>query len=168
MNTLADKLVASHEMEPVHGTVELAVPANELWRAFSRPDLWPRWNKSFFWVHNRSLERGKQLVWAFQPIKPAYLYKLPAIAKIVEVEEGRRATWEVTAFPGMFARHTYSIEDRGDGRSAFSSWEQAMGPGFRLTRAFWVAHFRFVRDRSLEGAQKLEQMYAREGRIELR
>ena len=79
----------------------------------------------------------------------------------------RRVTWEVTAFPGMCARHTYSIEDRGDGRSAFSSWEQAMGPGFRLTRAFWVAHFRFVRDTSLEGAQRLEEIYVREGRIEL-
>ena len=42
-----------------------------------------------------------------------------------------------------------------------------MGPGFRLTRAFWVAHFRFVRDTSLEGAQRLEEIYVREGRIEL-
>jgi hypothetical protein len=166
MSARAERLVASHEMEPVQGTVELGVPADALWQAFSRPDWWPRWMRSFFWVHNRSLDVGNQLVWAFQPIKPQYLYKLPAIAKIVEVEPGRRATWEVTAFPGMFARHTYSIEDRGDGRSAFSSWEQAMGPGFRLTRAFWVAHFRFVRDTSLEGAQRLEQIYADKGRLD--
>jgi len=37
----------------------------------------------------------------------------------------------------------HSLEQRSDGRSAFSSWEQAMGGGFRATRRFWLAHFRF-------------------------
>lgn len=162
----AEQLLASHDMEPVQGTVEVEIPADELWRCFSRPDRWPRWNECFLWVRNRSLGAGRLLVWAFQPIKPQYLYKLPAIARIVEVEPERRATWEVTAVPGMYARHTYSIEPRGDGRSAFSSWEQAMGPGFRLTRRFWVAHFEFVRDRSVEGARRLEEIYRREGRLD--
>ncbi|HEY1370476.1 MAG TPA: SRPBCC family protein [Gaiellaceae bacterium] len=162
----AEDLLASHDMEPVHGTVEIDVPVQELWRCFSRPDLWPRWNDCFLWVHNRSLDVGHQLVWAFQPIKPEYLYKMPAIAKIVEVEREQRATWEVVAVPGMYARHTYSMEPAGEGRSAFSSWEQAMGPGFRLTGKFWVAHFEFVRDRSLAGAQKLEEIYKREGRLD--
>jgi len=162
----AERLVASHEMDPVQGTVEIAVPVEELWSCFSRPDWWPRWNRCFLWVRNRSLVVGQQLLWAFEPIKPQYVYKLPAAAKIVEVEPKRRATWEVTAFPGMYARHTYSLEERGDGRSAFSSWEQAMGGGFRATRRFWVAHFRFVRDRSLEGAQLLEEIYRREGRLD--
>jgi len=66
----------------------------------------------------------------------------------------------------MYARHTYSLEQCSDGRSAFSSWEQAMGRGFRATRRFWLAHFRFVRDRSLEGAQLLEEIYRREGRLD--
>jgi hypothetical protein len=162
----AAQLLASREMEPVEGTVEIDVPVEDLWRCFARPGWWPRWNASFLWVHNRSLEPGRQLLWVFQPIKPQYLYKLPAAARIVEVEPEQRVTWEVTAFPGMFARHTYSLESRGDGRSAFSSWEQAMGRGFRLTRGFWIAHFRFVRDRSLEGARCLEDIYRREGRLE--
>jgi Polyketide cyclase / dehydrase and lipid transport len=160
------QLLASGEMEPVEGTAEVDVPVDELWRCFSRPDWWPRWNASFFWVHNRSLEPGRQLLWAFHPIRPRYLYKLPAAARIVDVEPERRATWEVTAFPGMYARHTYSLEGRGDGSSAFGSWEQAMGRGFRLTRRFWIAHFRFVCDRSLQGARRLEEIYRREGRLD--
>jgi hypothetical protein len=52
-------------------------------------------------------------VWAFQPIKPWYLYKLWSIAKIVELEPLSKVTWEVAAFPGMYARHTYHMEDLG-------------------------------------------------------
>jgi hypothetical protein len=163
----AEQLLASHDMEPVQGTIEIDVPADALWECFSHPNWWPRWNGSFFWVHNESLEPGRQLLWAFQPIRPRYLYKLPAAAKIVEVVPGERATWEVTAFPGMYARHTYSLEDRGGGRTAFTSWEQAMGRGFRATQRFWLAHFRFVRDRSLEGARRLEQAYARDGGLDV-
>jgi hypothetical protein len=160
------RLADSRDMEPVEGTVEVDVPLDELWRCFSRPDWWPRWNDCFFWVHNHSLQAGRRLLWAFQPIRPRYLYKLPSVAKIVEVEPGRRATWEVTAVPGMYARHTYSLESRGDGRSAFSTWEKAMGSGFRLTHRFWLAHFRFVRDYSLDGARRLEHIYRREGRLD--
>lgn len=40
-----------------------------------------------------------------------------------------------------------------------------MGRGFRLTKWFWIPHFVFVRDRSLEGARCLEEIYLREGRI---
>ncbi len=44
----AERLVASHEMEPVQGTVGIGVPVAELWSCFSPPDWWPRWNRSFF------------------------------------------------------------------------------------------------------------------------
>ena len=65
--------------------------------------------------------------------------------------------------PGI---HTH-VEDLGDGRSRFGSWEQAMGPQARFgpTKKFWTAHFTFVKDRSLEGAKELEEIYKREGEI---
>jgi len=157
----------SNEMAPVQGTVDVDVPITVLWEAFAHANWWPRWNKCFFWAHNRDLIEGQRLVWAFQPIRWYYLYKMFAIANIVEVEKEKKVTWEVTAMPGFYARHTYHMEDLGGGRSRFGSWEQAMGSQIRagLTRRFWIAHFTFVKDRSLEGAKMLESIYRHDGRI---
>jgi hypothetical protein len=157
--TGAQRLVESDDMAPIAGEVEVAVPVAELWKCFSQPNHWPRWNRCFFWVRNRRFVPGEKLIWIFQPIRSWYPYKLPAVATIVELEEGRRVTWEVTAFPGFFARHTYHLEDRGGNRTRFGSWEQATGPSFRLLRGFWLPHFSFVRDESLAGARHLEQVY---------
>jgi glyoxylase-like metal-dependent hydrolase (beta-lactamase superfamily II) len=101
----------------------------------------------------------------FEPIRPWYLYLFPATAKIIEVEPNRKVTWEVTALPGFYARHTYTITDLGDGRSRFSSWEQATGPTYRATRSFWIAHFEFVKNRSLQGARLLEAAYRVHGAL---
>jgi hypothetical protein len=158
-------------MEPVHGSVEVAVPADVLWACFSRANWWPRWNPCMFWVRNHELKLGQRLIWAFQPIRPIYLYKLLGVAGIAELEEGHdgnySVTWEVTALPGFFARHTYFAEALPDGRSRFGSWEQAMGPTFRLLKRFWLAHFVFVKDRSLDGARYLERLYEAEGELDL-
>src|SRR5512132_4476889 len=81
-----DLLAESGDMIPVHGTVDVDIPVGVLWEFFTRANLWPRWNKCFTWVHNRDLELGRQLIWSFEPIRPWYLYKMPAAAKIVEVE----------------------------------------------------------------------------------
>jgi hypothetical protein len=142
-------LAASTDMEPIHGSVDLDIPCDVLWRAFDQPRLWPRWNRCFFWYRNETLKVGDKLIWSFEPIRPWFLYKMPAVANIIELEEGKRVTWEVTALPGFYAHHTYSIEDLGNGRSRFASWEKAYGWGFRLTRGFWLKHFTFVRNRSL-------------------
>ena len=160
-------LLSSTDMAPVQGTVDVKVPVSVLWEAFTHANWWPRWNKCFFWVHNRDLVLGKKLIWAFQPIRWFYLYKMFAIANIVELKNEGKVTWEVTALPGFYARHTYHMQDLGDGRTRFGSWEQASGAQikFPLTRKFWVAHFTFVKDRSLEGARYLEQVYQREGKI---
>jgi glyoxylase-like metal-dependent hydrolase (beta-lactamase superfamily II) len=158
-------LEKSHLMDPVHGTVDIDVPIDVLWEAFTHANYWPRWNKCFFWAKNRSLVAGRQLVWCFEPIRWWYPYKMWAIAKIVEVQEKKKVTWEVTALPGFYARHTYFMEGLGDGRSRFGSHEKAMGWGFRLMRWFWVTHFRFVKDRSLEGARELERVYKQTGAL---
>ena len=159
-------LVESTDMEPIAGTVDVDVPAEVLWKCFDQTHLWPRWNRCFFWVRNRRLELGRQLIWAFQPIRWFYLYKMFAIAKIVELEEGRKVTWEVSALPGFYARHTYSVEDLGDGRSRFGSWEKAYGWSFRLMESFWKAHFTFVKDLSLDGARALERIYEKDEKLE--
>ena len=161
---MADKskkelLAESNDMEPIAGTVEVNIPINDLWECFTHANLWPLWNKCFFWAHNKELIPGKNLIWCFQPIRWWYLYKMPASAKIVEVEPEKKVTWEVTIVPGMYARHTYHMEDLGNGRSRFGSWEKAYGWGFRLSKGFWLAHFTFVKDLSLEGAKYLEKVY---------
>jgi glyoxylase-like metal-dependent hydrolase (beta-lactamase superfamily II) len=149
----------------MQGTVDVNVPIGTLWSSFVQANLWPRWNKCFFWARNKSLVKGQHLIWAFQPIKPWLPYKMWAIANIVELGQEQKVTWEVTAFPGMYARHTYHMEDLGDGRTRFGSWEQGMGWGFRLTRWFWLKHFTFVKDESLAGALALEAQYRRTGAL---
>lgn len=159
------ELDASRDMEPVAGTVEVDIPVDTLWSTFARPKLWSRWNDCFFWARNDTLELGAQLIWAFQPIRWWYLYKMPAIARIVELEPREKVTWEVSALPGFYALHTYHVKPLGSGRSQFGSWEKAMGWNFRMMRGFWIAHFEFVKDASLEGAKKLERTYAATGKL---
>ncbi len=161
----AQMLANSTDMVPVQGTVDVDVPIDVLWTAFARPNLWPRWNQCFFWARNKDLVKGQHLIWTFQPIKPWYPYKMWAIANIVEMEPQKKVTWEVTALPGMYARHTYHMEDLGNGRTRFGSWEQGMGWGFRPMRWFWLAHFTFVKDESLTGARRLETQYKTTGAL---
>jgi glyoxylase-like metal-dependent hydrolase (beta-lactamase superfamily II) len=162
-------LAESNDMTPVQGVVDVDIPIDTLWDFFTHANWWPRWNKCFFWANNRSLVLAKQLVWAFQPIRRWYLYKMFAIAKIVEVEsqgQQRKVTWEVKALPGFYARHTYHMEDLGNGKVRFGSWEKATGWGFRLMKRFWITHFTFVKDRSLEGAIALDAQYANTGKLD--
>lgn len=166
-NTKTEILMESQDMEPVAGTVDVDVPVEELWECFRRAHLWPRWNACFRRVRNRDLVKGEKLLWIFHPIRWFYPYMMFAIADIVEVEPGRKVTWEVTALPGFFARHTYHMEDLGNGRSRFGSWEKAMGWSFRLMKKFWIAHFTFVKDRSLEGASRLEGIRKKTGGLDL-
>lgn len=160
-----DELLASQDMEPVAGTVEVDIPIETLWSCFAHPNHWKQWNSCFFWAMNKELVLGDQLVWAFQPIRKWYLYKMPAIAKIVELEPQKKVTWEVSALPGFYALHTYHMEHLGKGRSRFGSWEQAMGWNFRLMKRFWIAHFNFVKDESLRGAQHLEKIFKSTGSL---
>jgi len=158
-------LAQSNDMTPVAGTVDVAVPIDVLWECFAQADQWPRWNPCMFWVHNRDLVIGQDLIWVFEPIRSWFLYKLPAHARIVELEAQHKVTWEVTFIPGFYARHTYSLEDLGEGRTRFGTWEKAMGSTFRLLQGFWLAHFVFVKNRSLEGAQSLEAIYQKSGNL---
>jgi len=163
--TARAELDRSRDMKPVHGTVDVHVPIDTLWNFFRQASSWPRWNHCFYWVHNRDLVQNQQLIWCFQPIRPWYMYKMPAIAKIVEMDPPNRVTWHVTALPGFFARHSYLLEDLGDGITRFASWEKAMGAGFRVTKKFWIAHFEFVCRESLEGGKRLESVYRQSGRL---
>jgi glyoxylase-like metal-dependent hydrolase (beta-lactamase superfamily II) len=162
----AAKLAASTDMAPVQGTVDVDIPIETLWAGFVHANFWPRWNKCFFWAHNKDLVEGQHLIWTFQPIKPWLPYKMWAIANIVELLPQQKVTWEVTALPGMYARHTYHMEDLGNGRSRFGSWEQGMGWGFRPMRWFWLKHFTFVKDESLIGAKRLEDLYLKTGKLD--
>lgn len=163
----AAELAASADMVPVQGTVDVDIPIETMWASFTQADSWPRWNKCFFWARNKDLVKGRHLIWTFQPIKPWLPYKMWAIANIVELVPQQKVTWEVTALPGMYARHTYHMEDLGDGRTRFGSWEQGMGWGFRPMRWFWLKHFTFVKDESLTGAQRLNELYKKTGKLDM-
>lgn len=149
--------MASDPDLPVEGTTEVALPVERLWEAFADVRGWPRWNPCMSWarITGGELKQGATLYWAFKPIRPRYLYRLPALARIVECEPAGKVTWEVSGFPGFHARHSYTFEALGPDRSRFGSWEVAEGPAFRALRGFWLAHFRFVRDESLAGARAL-------------
>lgn len=159
----AARLLASRDMVPVQGTVDVDIPIETLWAFFAHANFWPRWNRCFFWAKNKNLVKGDHLIWTFQPIKPWLPYKMWAIANIVELAPQSKVTWEVVALPGMYARHTYHMEDLGNGRTRFGSWEQGTGWSFRPMRWFWLRHFTFVKDESLLGAQRLEEQYKKTG-----
>lgn len=163
--TKEQDLAQANSMEPIQGTVDVDVPIDALWECFRHSDCWPRWNRCFFWVRNKDLVLGEKLVWVFEPIKRWLPYKMYAVANIVELEPRKKVTWEVTALPGFYARHTYHVEDLGSGRSRFGSYEKAMGWSFKLMKWFWLKHFTFVKDESLAGARQLEQVYKQTGEL---
>ncbi|HZY42996.1 MAG TPA: hypothetical protein VFF59_13475, partial [Anaerolineae bacterium] len=84
----------STDMEPVHGTVDVDIPADVLWECFRHANWWPRWNACMWWALNDDLVLGQQLIWAFEPLQWWFLYRLPGMATLVEVEPGRKVTWE--------------------------------------------------------------------------
>lgn len=141
---------------PIEGSIELGVPVNLLWEVFLDVEGWPRWNESFWRsrVRGGELRLGATLVWAFNPVKPRYLYKLPAVAEVVEFKPCDRVTWEVN-LPGLHALHSYRFDALGSGRCRFGSWEVAEGRGYRAAQRFWLAHFRYVCRSSLHGAAML-------------
>ncbi|HEV3230027.1 MAG TPA: SRPBCC family protein [Solirubrobacteraceae bacterium] len=141
---------------PIEGSVELGMPVEKLWTAFLEVERWPDWNPCIWRARIRPqpLGRGATLTWVFNPIRPWYPYKMPARAAIVEFEPHDRVTWEVE-FPGFHALHSYRFAGLGSDRCRFGSWEVAEGPAYRAMRRFWLAHFRYVRDASLVGAERL-------------
>ena len=141
---------------PIEGDVELPMPVDRLWEIFMDVPSWPDWNPCIWrsGVRGGELRLGATLVWAFNPIRPAYLYKMPAAAKIVEFEPHDRVTWEVKA-AGFHALHSYRFAAIDESNCRFGSWEVAEGPGYRSLRRFWLAHFRYVCRESLAGARTL-------------
>jgi hypothetical protein len=141
---------------PIEGFTEVPISAERMWATFADVRRWPDWNPCMWWarVSGGELRDGATLYWAFNPIRPRSLYKLPATARIAEFEPGRRVAWEVKS-PGFHALHRYLIEPVDADRCRFGSWEVADGAMYRGLRRFWLAHFRVARDSSLEGARGL-------------
>jgi uncharacterized membrane protein len=141
---------------PISGSVELDLPVDRLWATFLDVPGWAEWNPCIWKadVRGGQLRVGATLVWAFNPIRRRYLYKLPARAEIVEVVPYDRITWEVSA-PGFHAVHAYRFAQLGKDRSRFGSWEVAEGATYRRLRRFWNAHFEYVCRESLAGAETL-------------
>jgi hypothetical protein len=145
-----------HPPLPIAGSVEVAMPVEQLWEIFVDVRRWPEWN-GCMWrsrVRGGELREGATLIWAFNPIKAGYLYKMPATAEIVEVVPHDRVTWEVSAL-GLHAVHSYRFAELGPDSCRFGSWEIAEGPAYRAMRRFWLAHFRYVCRESLAGARSL-------------
>ena len=143
---------------PVTGSIEVPLPVEELWDVFCEVEGWRGWNACLRRARNLGgplRERGT-LVWAFNPIEPRFLYKLPALATIVELWPRERVTWEVK-LPGLHALHSFTFEGIDESRCRFGSWEVAEGALYRASRRFWDAHFRFVCQTSLQGAVMLGQ-----------
>jgi hypothetical protein len=138
------------------GSVELELPVGRLWEVFLDVPGWPSWNPCVWRarVHGGELREGATLIWAFNPIERRYLYKLPAVARIVEFEPFDRITWEAR-MPGFHALHAYRFAALGEERCRFGSWEVAEGAAYRALRRFWNAHFRYVCRESLAGARGL-------------
>jgi pimeloyl-ACP methyl ester carboxylesterase len=138
-----------------------------MWATFADVEAWHRWNPCIWRARiagGGGLRVGARLEWVFNAIRGWYPYKLPATAEIVDFEPGRRVTWEVR-IAGLHALHSYMVEPVDAASCRFGSAEIAEGPGFRLLRAFWLAHFHFVCRTSLEGARRLGETLRPEARL---
>jgi hypothetical protein len=143
---------------PVEGAVDIDLPLEQLWQTFSDVSGWHLWNPCIWraTVTDDKLAENATLVWAFNPIDRRYLYKLPAVATIVELRPRECVTWEV-ALPGLHALHSFRFAELDGGRCRFGSWEVGEGALYRAARRFWLAHFRFVCETSLRGAAMLAE-----------
>lgn len=152
---------------PVEGWVDVELSAQRMWAIFQDVRAWRRWNPCILTarVTGGELRTGATLRWAFNAIGSWYPYKLPATAEIVELEPGRKVTWEVR-LAGLHALHSYLVEPTGAATCRFGSTEIAEGPAYRFLRAFWLAHFRYVCRTSLEGARTMAE--AMQPRVRLR
>jgi len=76
------------------GSIEVALPVAELWRSFRTVRAWPHWNGCMWTatVTGGELAEGRRLVWALQPLRRHLPYRLPAVARLVEVVPERRVT----------------------------------------------------------------------------
>jgi hypothetical protein len=153
---MTGEIVTDDPELPIEGTTQVSLTVERIWDAFADVHAWRNWNPCIAWarVSGGELKEGATLYWAFKPIRPHYLYRMPAVAKIVECDPQRKVTWEVSA-PGFHAHHSYLFEPLPPDSSRFGSWEVAEGQAYRLMRRFWLAHFRFVCDQSLAGARAL-------------
>jgi hypothetical protein len=141
---------------PVEGYTTLAMPVERIWGVQLDVARWHEWNPCFAWSHmlGGRTELGKTLVFVFNPIQRRFPYRLPAVAKIVELEPCERLTWEVK-LPGFHALHSYRFERLDDDTCRYGSWEVAEGALYRVARGFWLAHFAYVCESSLRGARGL-------------
>lgn len=151
---MTGEIVTDDPELPIEETTEVSLPVERMWDVFADVPRWRNWNPCIAWarISGGELKEGATLYLAFRPIRRAYLYRLPGVAKIVECDPQRKVTWEAEA-PGFHAHHSYLFEPLGPNSSRFGSWEVADGPAYRLMRRFWLAHFRFVCDQSLAGAR---------------
>ena len=99
---------------PIEGWADVDMPVDRMWEIFLDVPGWASWNPCIWKSRMRGgeLREGATLVWAFNPIRRRYLYKMPATAEIVEVVPAERVTWEVKA-PGFHALHSYRFEAAG-------------------------------------------------------
>lgn len=141
---------------PVEGYVTLDMPVERMWERQLDVSRWREWNTCFAWsaMIGGRVEVGKTLVFVFNPIERRYPYRMPAIAKIVELVPYSRMTWEVK-LPGLHALHSYRFEKLDDSHCRYGSWEVAEGSLYRVARGFWLAHFAYVCESSLAGAIEL-------------
>jgi hypothetical protein len=155
LDTCAAVIVPSIGL-PVEGSTTLEVPVERMWAAQLDVPGWHEWNTCFAWSRmvGGRVELGKTLLFVFNPIQRRFPYRLPAVAKIVELEPYERLTWEVR-LPGFHALHSYRFERLDDRTCRYGSWEVAEGALYRVARGFWLAHFNYVCESSLRGARGL-------------
>ena len=90
---------------PVEGYTTLDMPVERMWNIQLDVGRWRDWNTCFAcsaMIGGGPLELGGTLVFVFNPIQRRYWYKMPAVAKIVELVPCQRVTWEVK-LPGFHA-----------------------------------------------------------------
>jgi hypothetical protein len=112
-------------MRTIQAATEIAAPAETVWAELAAVSKYAEWNPFIAGLEG-ALVAGGRLKVRIVPLGGRPMTFRPTV---VEVEEGRRLEWLGRLFmPGVFdGRHSFQLEDLGQGRTRLTQAEEFSG-----------------------------------------
>eukprot|EP01088_Endostelium_zonatum_P022042 TRINITY_DN910_c0_g1_i1.p1 TRINITY_DN910_c0_g1~~TRINITY_DN910_c0_g1_i1.p1 ORF type:complete len:218 (+),score=38.60 TRINITY_DN910_c0_g1_i1:93-746(+) len=171
--TLDQMLIDSSAMPAQIVALSVAIPFNTLWDFFVQAQYWVWWNPLFETMYTTNFTLCGRLHAAYSnaPKFPSPLNITNSYHHIIQM--GKNPSGKVGAFAWFFAadsnegsfygRHTYTIQDAGNGGSILESWERAAGPLVERYSVVWTAALQESLLDGITGAVCLERVYQTTG-----
>jgi hypothetical protein len=112
-------------MKTIQAVTEIAAPVETVWAELAAVSTYAEWNP-FITALEGALVAGGRLKVRIAPVGGRPMTFRP---RVIEVEEGRRLEWlGRLLLPGVFdGRHSFELEDLGQGRTRLTQAEEFSG-----------------------------------------